>query len=152
MAYVAGGAGEGLADEDTLDRFEAHFVEGGRGGAGLVEAEVGGFDLRAAGHEDGAFEGVVELADVAGPAMLQKGLDGGGFEAADLLAVTLGVAGEEVRGERGDVFAAFAERREMDFDGVEAEEEVGTEASGFDVGVEIGVGGGEDADIDAAGF
>src|ERR1700752_2399727 len=51
-----------------------------------------------------------------------------------------------------NVFAAVAQRREVDFDGIQAEEQIDAEASGFDFVVEVGVGGGEDADIDASGF
>ena len=99
----------------------------GRGGGG--EAEVGGGDAGGVGHEDGSFEGVFELADVAGPGVGEKLLEGSGVEALDLFAVAAGVAGEEVGGEGGDVFAAVAEGGEADFDGVEAEEEVGAEAA-----------------------
>ena len=75
-----------------------------------------------------------------------------GVEAGDLLAVARGVAGKEVCGEEGDVFAAFAQGGQVDFDGVEAEEEVFAEAAfgGFDA--EVGVGGGEHADVDPAGL
>src|SRR6201747_1148404 len=71
LADVAVGAGEGFADEDGFDGFEAHVVEALAGGAGGVEAEVADLYARVAGHEDGALDGVVELADVTGPGVLQ---------------------------------------------------------------------------------
>ena len=49
VGYVAGGAGEGFADEDGLDGFEGEVVEvcgGDAGGGGGDEAEVGGGDAR----------------------------------------------------------------------------------------------------------
>ncbi len=57
-----------------------------------------------------------------------------------------------MRGQRRDVFAALAQRREVNFDRVEAEEEVCAEAAVGDFFVEVGVGRGDDADVDPAGF
>jgi hypothetical protein len=56
-----------------------------------------------------------------------------------------------VGGERRDIFAAAAQGGELDLDGVEAEEEVFAKAAGGGFGVEVGVGGGDHADVDLAG-
>ena len=132
LAHVAVAAREGFADEDTLHRLEGHLFEGLGGDARGGEAEVGDFDDVFAGHEDGALDGVVELADVAGPGVVQHQLQRGGVDALHLLAIALRVAGEEMRGERRNIFAALAQRRQVNLDGIEAEEEVGAEIAGFD--------------------
>ncbi len=68
----------------------------------------------------------------------------------DLLAVTLGVAGEEMRGKGRDVFAALTQGRQVNLDRIEAEEEFRAEVLAFDFGADVGVGGRDDADVDAA--
>jgi hypothetical protein len=150
VADVAVEAGESFLDEESFDFFQAHLFEARRAFAAGAETEVGGADGLALRHEDRTLDGVIELADVAGPGVRQEGFDGAFFEAGDGLAVVLCVLAEEVGGEDRDVLAAVAERWQADFDGVEAEEQVLAEAALGDGDVEVGVGGGEDADIDAA--
>ena len=50
--------------------------------------------------------------------------------------------------EAGDFVAPFAQRRDAEADDVEAVEEVFAEASVADRVFEVGVGGGDDADVD----
>ena len=71
-------------------------------------------------------------------------------EAGERLAVVLGVLPQEVRGQQRNVFAAIAQRRQADLDGVQAEEQILAEAALGDFGVEVGIGRGEDADVHAA--
>lgn len=63
-----------------------------------------------------------------------------------------GVLAGEVLGEEGDILAAVAEWGEVEGEDVEAVEEVGAEAVGAAGFVEVGIGGGDDADIGLAGF
>ena len=63
-------------------------------------------------------------------------------------AVLVGVEVEEVLGEQGNIFAAGAQRGQVDGDDVEAIEEVFAEAALADFLAQIDVGGGEDADVD----
>ena len=58
---------------------------------------------------------------------------------------------EEAVGEERDVGGAGAERREDDAGLGEAVEEVFAEAAGVDLGAEIAVGGGDEADVDGDG-
>src|SRR5690606_28032953 len=62
-----------------------------------------------------------------------------------------GGLGEEVAGEQDDVAGAFAQGREFNGEDVEAEEEVLAEAALAREGFEVLVGGGDDADVHAAG-
>ena len=79
---------------------------------------------------------MVELADVARPAVGEQRLHRRGLEARDALAVALGVALQEVPGQQRDVLPPLAQRRHVDLDRVQAEEKVLAEAPGRDLGAE----------------
>ena len=113
----------------------------------VVDAEDG-----VAGDDDHAFDAVSELADVAGPVVACEGFADLGRDAGDLFLVACGELGDEVLGEERDVALALAERGHVDGDDVEAEEEVFAEAFFLDELLEVGVGGGQDADVDVDGF
>ena len=57
-----------------------------------------------------------------------------------------------MRGQHGNILAAVAQRRQADLDGVQPEEQVLAEAALCHGGVEVGIGGREDAHVHAAGF
>ena len=92
---------------------------------------------------------VGELPHVAGPAVQHQVLHRFLGEAQVALAAFLRVLLQVVIGKRRDLHAPLAQRRQVEADDVEAVEEVFAEAALGDQGVEIGVGGGDDADIDA---
>ena len=147
------GAVEAVFAEGQEDGVAFHFVEvagvgggrgrgRGRGGTGAdAGGEVVGEDEFAAGEEGGAFHGVAEFADVAGPGVAFEAFGDGGGEAG----LGLGEFGEETGGEGEDVFGAFAQGGQVNLEDGEAVEEVFAEAAGFDLIVEIAVGGGEEA-------
>ena len=58
---------------------------------------------------------------------------------------------EQRGGDGADVEPALAQRRQVDRHDVEAPVEVGAEAAGGDLGGEIAVGAGDDADVDRLG-
>ena len=87
---------------------------------------------------------MIELADVAGPRVLEEDLHRAAFEAGQPLAIALRVLPQEVLGEQRRVFAPVAQRRQADFDGVEAEEQILPESPGRDLFGDIGVGGRND--------
>jgi len=104
----------------------------------------------AVGLHGGAAEDVFEFADVAGPLVGAKDGGGGQRDAGEGLAVLRGELADEVRGERGEVVGAGAEGRDAEFDHADAVEEVLTELSGGGEGLEVAVGCGDDAGLDAA--
>ena len=53
--------------------------------------------------------------------------------------------------EQLDVLAALAQRRQVEVDRVEPEEQVLAELAGGDLGRQVGIGGGDQADVGAAG-
>src|SRR6185369_8862618 len=99
---------------DIPARFDERFHQGtplrpvarlseGRGGAILdVDAEVANFNDLAAGHQDRPLDGVLELADVAGPGMVDDGLERRAAE-AELAPVRLAAPLEQRVGDDHDV-------------------------------------------------
>src|SRR5216683_1446725 len=95
-----------------------------------------------------AFDNIFELADVAGPIVIHQEFQCGGSEVAQRLVVFLTVAIKETRKQRGNVFAAIAQRRQLKMNDVEAVIEIFPEAPFADKGEEVHVGGSDDADVD----
>jgi hypothetical protein len=98
----------------------------------------------AAGEGAGAFDGLLELTDVAGPVVFHE-------EMEDVVGEGIGGAlldfdaFEDGACEEGDVSAALAQGGDAKVDDAEAEVEVFAEAAGFDHLGEVARGGGEDA-------
>src|SRR5688500_2281205 len=80
-------------------------------------------------HEYRPLDRVIELADVAGPRMIEQGLERRAVEAAERLAVAGRVSLQEVHRELRDVLAPVTKRWQLDLDRVEAEEQVLAEAA-----------------------
>ena len=99
------------------------------------------------GEHDAALDGVFQLAHVARPVVIDQGAQGVGGELARGEAVFVGVEVEKVLGEQGNVFAAGAQRRQVDGDDVEAVEEVFAEAAVAHRLAQVDVGGGDDAHV-----
>ena len=104
--------------------------DGRRGGARRRVADLArqrvlvDHGVTGAREHDGALDRVLELAHVAGPAVLGEALERGRRAAGDRLAVLLGVDLDEVLREQRDVVAAIAQRRHVHRDHVEAVVEV----------------------------
>src|SRR2546423_6159939 len=135
-----------------LDIVKAHFFEARcSAGSSGAQAEVPGAHERAGGEQDAALDGVIEFADVSGPGMLVKDLRCDGIKSGDGFAIALGIAAEKVMREQVDIFVAFAQWREMNFDGVETEKKILAEASGSGFGGDINICGGGHPGGKAAG-
>lgn len=153
--------GQGLFDDGALEIVGEH----AQGDAGPEQA----FGNRRAGHAqahlhvafiDGVvggedhqpFDDVAELAHVAreavGAELFHAGL--GDVHAGAVVGLRRDL--EKVFGERGDVFAPAAERRQIQGQDVEAIVEVGPKLAFVAQGFEIAVGRGDDAHIDLEDF
>ena len=89
-----------------------------------AQPEIGRLDQRSGGHQHGALDRVIELADVAGPGVLEQHLHRAALEPGQPLAIALRVLPQEVLREQRQVLAAIAQRRQPDLDGVQAEQQV----------------------------
>ena len=74
MAYIATKPGESFLDQHALDVFDAHFVQSQRGLARGAKPQVAGSDLRTFGHQNGTLDGVVQLANISRPGMVEQHL------------------------------------------------------------------------------
>src|SRR5271168_4677899 len=109
LAHIAVAASQRLADEDTLNRLQAHLLEAGSGNSWRAQAKIGQRNARGGCHQHRALNGVVQFTDVAGPRITQHRLQSRRLETLYLLAVARGVAAEKVRRQRWDIFAAIAQ-------------------------------------------
>src|SRR5690242_17374794 len=148
LTHVPLVARECLLDEESLHLVEREILESRRiRRARRAETQVAGAHELALREEDGALHRVIELADVPRPRMIEERLHRAEVEAGERLAIAIGVPAQEVHRELRDVLAPLAERRQVDLDRVETEEQVLTEAAGDDLGAQVGIRRGEDARI-----
>ena len=99
--------------------------------ASRAQRQIGRLDLAVLSHQHRALDHVIQLADVALPGMLQHQLQGRAVEPADAFAIALRVRCQKMRAQQRNVFAPFPQRRQMDLDGVQAEQQVLPEAPGI---------------------
>ena len=99
-------------------------------------------------HDRGALEHVAQLANVARPGVAAEDVEHFGADAADVVAV-LGVdVAKDVFDEQRNVVFVIAQRRQVNVEDVEAEEEILAQLAGADGFLGIFVGRGEDANVD----
>src|SRR2546423_15661804 len=152
LADVAAGTRQGLLNQHTLDILEAHLVERTRAVSGAPEAKIARTNRAAFRQQHGALDHVIQLAYVAGPGMAQEQLHRvrrKSFTAG--FPVTRSVALQKMRGKKRDVLATLAERRQTNLDGVDAKQQILSEASRFHFSMDIGIRRRDDADIGTTG-
>src|SRR5688572_23825122 len=110
--------------------------------------EIGGGQRIAVAQNGGPEEGVLELADIARPAIAHQHLEPVVGDRQVAHARLLGDPGEEVAGERRDVAGAVPQGRDRHVDDVQPVIEVLAEAAAGDFLGETPVGRGDDPDID----
>ena len=139
-----------LLDEQPLGFFERQGIgRRRRPGALCLEAEMTRRDRRRGRirHQHRALDAVRQLADVARPCVrVQRGVRGV-VHARDRLPVSRRIVREKVLRQGVEVLHAFAQRRQMNHDGVEAVEQILAEPSAGNLRRQIGVGGREHAHV-----
>ena len=109
-------------------------------------------DFGPVGQDDGALEGVLQFADIAGPGVVAEAAASvvaqGERRFTEFAAEFL----EEVVSENINVIAAVAKRRYGERDGGDAEVKVFAKEFFADAGGEIAVGGDDDADVHVDGL
>jgi hypothetical protein len=80
-----------------------------------------------------ALDGMRQLADVAGPEVILERLACGPIEPGLRAPVLVRVSSQVMRGERGDILAPLAQRRQVDDDRVQPVEQVFPEAARSDL-------------------
>ena len=107
--------------------------------------------IGAGGENHGALNHVLELPDVAGPLPSAQGVEDVRRNRRNGAAEAVCVARHEVSSQRGDILRPFAKRRQADRKHAEPVVQVAPERPLVDHRVEVAVGGGNDADVDASG-
>lgn len=116
----------------------------------VLEKESSWLKNVGAGIEDGAFQHVGELADIAGPGVVLEGPKSVFGELTGALAALVDLL-EEAEGELRNLRAAITKSRETDLNDFEAEVEVFAETFILHFLFEVAIGGSNDADVDLAG-
>src|SRR5262249_44666042 len=96
LTDVAVEAGHGFLDQEALDFLEAHILEPSASLARRPHAEIALTHERPLRHQHGTLDGVIELADVARPAVLEQELHGTALETGQSLAIALRVLTQEM--------------------------------------------------------
>src|SRR5882757_8688911 len=82
--------------------------------------------------------------------MLMKNLRGDGIESTDRFAVALRIAAQKMMRQQINVLFTLAQRRQMNLDGIQAEQQILAKAPRCSLGRDIHIGRGDDTYIDAA--
>src|SRR5712692_5225587 len=140
LAAVGSGARAGLAGQGRQEfrKLQAYAADDFLGADALREQVDGDALLR--GKNDGALDDIFEFADVARPIVVHQELEGRGSEMAQGLGIFLAVAVEEMHQQRGNVFAAVAQLRQLQVNDVEAVVEIFAEAALADEGEQVDIG------------
>jgi hypothetical protein len=135
-------AGPRLANEEAFDVLETHFFETRCRvhAAGRPKTQIGQVNNVALRHQHRALDGVVKLADVTRPRMIDERLQGRRIEAGHRFPIPLRVGAEKVLGDARDVVAPLTQRRQSNLDGIQTEQQILSESSGRNFGVEVGIG------------
>ena len=96
------------------------------------------------------FDNIVELADVSRPVVVVKDGKGCRVDSPNTTPALLFGSFQENQENRLDVFEPFAQRRNPELVHIQPIVEIEAETTGLDVGQQILIGGGDDADIDLA--
>ena len=124
-----------MAHHRLRDHRALHLLEGRLPGVGRLNRCRGGAEQQRLGgdrptvaQDHGLLHGVLQLADVPWPGVLDELVLGRGVESRDRLLVLRGVALEELPAQGQNILAALTQGRQVDVDGVDAVEEVFAEA------------------------
>src|SRR5262245_30513912 len=157
LLFIALRPFERLFDDHLLDLFQRHVrrdIE--RIGCDFMrrasEGQVFGFYATPFRQQYRAFDGVLQFAHVARPAVRKYPLIGGLREALQRAVVFIFEFLEEVVGENLQVFGAFAQRRHIDSDRRNSVEEVFTHHAFLDRFARFAVGGADQTEIGLEGF
>ena len=118
------------------------------GERGLLEFGERDAQLLAGAEKDGALDKIFELTNVAGPGVIDKCVHRFGGNVLDGFVQAAAEILHEVTNEQGHVFAAFAQRRNLNRKNIEAIVEIAAKFAVGDEAREVAIGGGHDADVD----
>src|SRR5438552_3349644 len=102
-------------------------------------------------YDDGPLDHVLELPHIARPGIPDESVQALRSDGLDALLEPATQLREEVLGEQRDVLGALAQRRHAHGEDGQPVEEIASERAPLDLGLEVLVGGGDEADVDVDG-
>src|ERR1700690_4006468 len=96
VAHVAAITRERFLDQDFFNIFQTHVVEAQWHFAGLTQAKIAGPDRIAFRKQHGAFDRVIEFADISGPGMIEQKLQSDRLESREIFAIALSGLAKEM--------------------------------------------------------
>ena len=128
-------------------------IDGGcRVEPGNVGWEIFGLQVFGPGEDNGSFDAVFEFTNIAGPWVALEQVNRFFRYTFKVFLILGGGILQEVFDQQLDVGHTLAQGRQMNLDDIEPIIEVFAEFSLLDLLIEVGVCGGDDADIDRDGF
>src|SRR4051794_38055021 len=97
-------------------------------------------------------QSIFEFTNVSRPGLLFEHLEGGGFDGRSADAEFGAVFPKKILNERGNIFAAFSKRRQLNGDDVEPVIEVLPKSASRNLFFQISMGGGDHPNIDGECF
>src|SRR5919198_2031150 len=137
LTHIAAMPVERLADQHTLDVLERKVFEFRRRARRRAQREISHADGVCLREENGALNRVAELPDISRPRMLQQLLHRRWIESLERLAISRGMQTQKMLRQRRDVLAALAQRRKLQFYGIETEKQILTKPAAADLFVQI---------------
>ncbi len=116
------------------------------------ERHYGRLNFLTCGQDVGAFDGICELADIAGPRVIQKELFDGLAEDLWRLAVKDGLVCQEVFSQQQNILFTPAKRWDFEINYVEPIVQVGAETSFLDHFVQVAIRCTQDTDVNGKRF
>jgi len=113
-------------DQQSLGIFQTHFLQP-RGEPRIrrsLQGQIKGCHNTARAHQHCAFSHMVQLTHVAWPLMLTQGFERLGRERHHTTAITLAMLSQKMLGQRTNVFAPVTQWRQVNFDSIQAEQQV----------------------------
>ena len=142
LADVALKAGQGISDEMFFHVIKGHVLEMLNPFMVNLQPQVGATNNVILCHQDAAFNGMLEFADIARPRTVEQRLPSGIVETRDLLPVAEARFLQELSRQYRDVFTPLTKRRNLDFYRVQAEQKILAKSSRFNLFLQICVRGG----------
>src|SRR5215468_8705288 len=94
---------------------------------------------------------MIQFAHVAGPRMFMKGFERRGIESGDVFAIALSVAVKEMVRQEIEVLAAVAQRRQVNLNSIQTEEQVLPKAAGSGFRIDVRISSRQNPHVHAAG-
>ncbi len=150
--FIAAAVIENAAEMGTQDLIQSHGIIAAVGSTAVsLQRHITRTDKAARRKDHSTLNDIFQLPNIAWPVVLLQEFHGTWREIMHLLALAMASLRQEVFDQKGDVIPAFAQGRQMKHNATETVIEICTKDAGFHTGFQVGVGRGDDTDINGSG-